>query len=62
MTTKDNLIKCRDYYTSLLSEGRVKLVEFHTDNGQKHGISNPDGIKAILEAAITEINRQIKNY
>ena len=61
MTIKDNLITCRNHYNNLLSKGKVNIVEFHTKDGEKHGIGNPDAIKAILKAAIKEIDRQIEN-
>ncbi|MCS2303719.1 hypothetical protein NXX23_17635 [Bacteroides ovatus] len=35
-------------YKELQENNSVNLIEFHTADGQKHGIGNPEAIKLLL--------------
>lgn len=47
------------HYRSLQENGSVNLIEFHTADNRKFGIGNPDAIKLLLSAAVTELERQL---
>lgn len=46
-------------YKKMQENGHVNLIEFHTADGQKHGIGNPDAIKLLLETVVMEAERQL---
>lgn len=45
-------------YKEMQEKSNVTVIEFHTSNGEKHGISNPDAIKLLLSVAAIELERQ----
>ena len=47
------------HYRNLQENGSVNLIEFHTTDNRKFGIGNPDAIKLLLSAAVTELERQL---
>ncbi|WP_025068701.1 hypothetical protein [Bacteroides gallinarum] len=47
-------------YKDLQENNSVSLIEFHTTDGQKHGIGNPEAIKLLLSVAVIELERQIR--
>ena len=42
-------------YKELQENNSVNLIEFHTADGQKHGIGNPEAIKLLLSVAVIEL-------
>ena len=44
-------------YKELQENNSVNLIEFHTADGQKHGIGNPEAIKLLLSVAVIELER-----
>jgi hypothetical protein BACCOPRO_02117 len=46
-------------YKGLQENNSVNLIEFHTADGQKHGIGNPEAIKLLLSVAVIELERQL---
>ena len=48
------------HYRNLQENGSVNLIEFHTTDNRKFGIGNPDAIKLLLSAAVTELERQLR--
>lgn len=46
-------------YKKMQEHGNVNLIEFHTTDGQKHGIGNPEAIKLLLETAVMEVESQL---
>ena len=46
-------------YKELQENNSVNLIEFHTADGQKHGIGNPEAIKLLLSVAVIELERQL---
>lgn len=55
MDTKEQLIACRDEYMN----GGCQLVELTLQDGRRSGISNPDAIRAVMDALKNELDRQI---
>ena len=47
-------------YKELQENNSVNLIEFHTADGQKHGIGNPEAIKLLLSVAVIELERQLR--
>ena len=47
-------------YKELQENNNVNLIEFHTADGQKHGIGNPEAIKLLLSVAVIELERQLR--
>ena len=47
-------------YKELQENDSVNLIEFHTADGQKHGIGNPEAIKLLLSVAVIELERQLR--
>lgn len=43
-------------YKELQENNSVNLIEFHTADGQKHGIGNPEAIKLLLSVAVIDWN------
>ena len=41
-------------YKELQENDSVNLIEFHTADGQRHGIGNPEAIKLLLSVAVIE--------
>ena len=52
---KERLAKCRDAYL----DGGCQLVELTHQDGRVSGISNPDAIRAVMDALKDELDRQI---
>ena len=48
-------------YKELQENNSVNLIEFHTADGQKHGIGNPEAIKLLLSVAVIELERQLRS-
>lgn len=46
-------------YKELQEESNVTVIEFHTSDGKKHGIGNPEAIKLLLSVAVIELERQL---
>ena len=46
-------------YKELQENDSVNLIEFHTTDGQRHGIGNPEAIKLLLSVAVIELERQL---
>jgi len=46
-------------YKELQENDSVNLIEFHTADGQRHGIGNPEAIKLLLSVAVIELERQL---
>ena len=57
MTKKENLLKCREAY---LTRGAKFVTITHLD-GQQSGIANPDAVRAVMDALLAELDRQIAN-
>lgn len=49
-------------YKELQENNSVNLIEFHTADGQKHGIGNPEAIKLLLSVAVIELERQLRTH
>lgn len=49
-----------EFYENMQKENNVTCIEFHTSDGQKHGIGNPDAIKLLLMVATMEAERQLR--
>lgn len=47
-------------YKELQENNNVNLIEFHTSDGQKHGIGNPEAVKLLLSVAVIELERQLR--
>jgi hypothetical protein len=47
-------------YKELQENDSVNLIEFHTADGQKHGIGNAAAIKLLLSVAVIELERQLR--
>ena len=47
-------------YKELQENDNVNLIEFHTADGQKHGIGNAAAIRLLLSVAVTELERQLR--
>ena len=47
-------------YKELQENDSVNLIEFHTADGQRHGIGNPEAIKLLLSVAVIELERQLR--
>ena len=47
-------------YNELQETNSVNLIEFHTADGQKHGIGNAAAIKLLLSVAVIELKRQLR--
>ena len=47
-------------YKELQENNNVNLIEFHTADGQKHGIGNAAAIKLLLSVAVIELERQLR--
>lgn len=47
-------------YKELQENNSVNLIEFHTADGQKHGIGNPEAIRLLLSVAVIELERQLR--
>lgn len=45
-------------YKELQENNSVNLIEFHTADGQRHGIGNPEAIRLLLSVAVIELERQ----
>lgn len=43
-------------YKELQENNSVNLIEFHTADGQKHGIGNPEAIKLLLSVLSSNWN------
>ena len=39
-------------YKELQENNSVNLIEFHTADGQRHGIGNPEAIRLLLSVAV----------
>ena len=39
-------------------KNNVTVIEFRTADGQKHGISNPEAVKLLVNVAVIELERQ----
>ena len=47
-------------YKELQENNSVNLIEFHTADGQKHGIGNPEAINLLLSVAVIEVELQLR--
>lgn len=47
-------------YKELQENNSVNLIEFHTADGQKHGIGNAAAIRLLLSVAVIELERQLR--
>lgn len=47
-------------YKELQENDNVNLIEFHTADGQKHGIGNAAAIRLLLSVAVIELERQLR--
>ena len=47
-------------YKELQDDESVNLIEFHTADGQKHGIGNTAAISVLLSVAVIELERQLR--
>lgn len=45
-------------YKEMQEKDNVTVIEFHTDDGQKHGIGNPEVIRLLLSVAVIELERR----
>ena len=52
----ETLERCKE----LQENNNVNLIEFHTADGQKHGIGNAAAIKLLLSVAVIELERQLR--
>lgn len=57
MATNYNLINLKDNYLRIKDD--IYRIEIITNSGERHGIGNPAAIKAIFDAIINELDRQI---
>lgn len=55
----EKMSKVLEFYENMQKENNVTCIEFHTSDGQKHGIGNPGAIKLLLMVAIMEAERQL---
>ena len=55
MATKEQLIACRETYLS----GGCQFIELTHQDGRVAGISNPAAIRAVMEALMGVLDRQI---
>lgn len=47
-------------YKEMQEKNNVTLIEFHTADGQKHAIDNPQTIRRLLSVAVIELERQLR--
>ncbi len=58
---KEKSIKLQDLlkrYREMQEKNNVTVIEFRTADGQKHGISNPEAVKLLVNVAVIELERQ----
>ena len=56
----EKMSKVLEFYENMQKENNVTCIEFHTSDGQKHGIGNPDAIRLLLMVATMEAERQLR--
>lgn len=45
-------------YKEMQEKNNVTVIEFHTADGQKHAIGNPQAVKLLVDVAVIELERQ----